>query len=82
MALGMGMNYVGLDAVAMLFWAAVVNGVLAPPLIVLVILLTGDAEVMGTQTSSRLLYTSDCADDSIGAAAGIARFMLSNKGIG
>ena len=32
----------GFDAVTMLFWSAVVNGVLAPPLIVLVVLLTSD----------------------------------------
>jgi Mn2+/Fe2+ NRAMP family transporter len=31
----------------MLFWSAVVNGVLAPPLIVLILLLTGDPEVVG-----------------------------------
>lgn len=36
----------GLDAVRMLFWAAVANGVLAPPLIILVVLLTSDKEVM------------------------------------
>jgi Mn2+/Fe2+ NRAMP family transporter len=31
----------------MLFWCAVVNGVLAPPLIVLIVLLTSDPTVMG-----------------------------------
>src|SRR5450759_4672851 len=39
MALGVGLNYAGLNAVQMLFWSAVVNGVLAPPLIVLVVLI-------------------------------------------
>ena len=42
MALGVALDYVGLDAVKMLFWSAVANGVLAPPLIVLVVLLTTD----------------------------------------
>ncbi len=47
MAIGLVLDFTGYDAVAMLFWSAVVNGVLAPPLIVLVVLLTSDARVMG-----------------------------------
>ena len=42
MALGRSAGFRGLDAVKMLFWSAVANGVLAPPLIVLVVLLTTD----------------------------------------
>ena len=52
MAIGLGINYAGLDAVKMLFWSAVVNGVLAPPLILLVLLLTSDPKVMGDRVSS------------------------------
>ena len=47
MGIGLLLDFAGFDAVAMLFWSAVVNGVLAPPLIVLVVLLTSDAAVMG-----------------------------------
>ena len=47
MILGLGLDFFGFNAVAMLFWSAVVNGVLAPPLIVLVLLLTSDPKVMG-----------------------------------
>ncbi|QOY92166.1 divalent metal cation transporter [Paludibaculum fermentans] len=47
MALGLGLDYAGLDAVRMLFWAAVVNGTLAPPLLILVVLLTSRKDVMG-----------------------------------
>jgi hypothetical protein len=39
MLVGLILNVVGLNAVAMLFWSAVVNGVLAAPLIVLVVTL-------------------------------------------
>jgi Mn2+/Fe2+ NRAMP family transporter len=55
MALGVVLDYVGLDAVKMLFWSAVLNGVLAPPLIVLVVLLSTDRTVMGDHVSSPLL---------------------------
>jgi NRAMP (natural resistance-associated macrophage protein)-like metal ion transporter len=53
MVLGLVINYAGLDAVKMLFWSAVTNGVLAPPLILLILLLTSDSKVMGGQVSSR-----------------------------
>ncbi len=51
MVLGMTMNFAGLDAVKMLFWSAVANGILAPPLIVLIVLLTSDREVMGERVN-------------------------------
>lgn len=34
LVLGLALDFAGFDAVSMLFWAAVLNGVLAPPLIV------------------------------------------------
>jgi NRAMP (natural resistance-associated macrophage protein)-like metal ion transporter len=55
MALGFALNYLGLNAVKMLFWSAVINGLLAPPLILLVILLTSNRKVMGKHVNSPLL---------------------------
>ena len=55
MALGLGLNYAGLNAVRMLFWSAVLNGALAPPLLVLVVLLTSRADVMGEHRNGTLL---------------------------
>ncbi len=52
MMLGVALNYMGLDAVKMLFWSAVTNGVLAPPLILLILLITSDRKVMGNRVSS------------------------------
>lgn len=53
MAIGLVLNFLRLNAVKMLFWSAVINGLLAPPLVVLVVLLTSDAKVMGKRTNSR-----------------------------
>jgi NRAMP (natural resistance-associated macrophage protein)-like metal ion transporter len=53
MVVGLALDFAGLNAVKMLFWSAVVNGVLAPPLVVLVVLLTSDKKVMGSRTNSR-----------------------------
>jgi NRAMP (natural resistance-associated macrophage protein)-like metal ion transporter len=55
MALGLSLNYAGLNAVKMLFWSAVLNGALAPPLLVLVVLLTSRADVMGEHRNGPLL---------------------------
>ncbi len=55
MLLGLVLNFVGLDAIKMLFYSAVLNGVLSPPLVVLVVLLTSDPAVMGKRVSSRTL---------------------------
>jgi NRAMP (natural resistance-associated macrophage protein)-like metal ion transporter len=55
MGIGLALNYVGLNAVKMLFWSAVINGLLAPPLILLVILLTSNPKVMGKHVNSPVL---------------------------
>ncbi len=55
MMLGLGLDFFGVDAVSMLFWSAVINGVLAPPLIVVVVLLTSDAKVMGSRVNPPVL---------------------------
>jgi len=54
-ALGIALTYTGLDAIRLLFTTAVINGVLAPPLILIVLLLTSDPAVMGDKTNSRWL---------------------------
>jgi len=53
--IGLALDYLGLDAVKMLFWSAVANGVLAPPLIVLLVLLTNDPAVMGKRINPPVL---------------------------
>jgi len=53
MLIGLAMNFAGLNAVKMLFWSAVLNGLLAPPLVVLVVLLSSDPKVMGERINSR-----------------------------
>jgi NRAMP (natural resistance-associated macrophage protein)-like metal ion transporter len=55
MALGVALTFAGFDAIKLLFTAAVVNGVLAPPLILIVLLLTRDRGVMGDAVNSPLM---------------------------
>jgi Mn2+/Fe2+ NRAMP family transporter len=74
MLLGLLLNYAGIHAVRMLFLAAVLNGVLAPPLIVLVVLLTSNKKVMGKRVNPPLLKWLGWATAAIMAAAAIGMF--------
>ena len=74
MALGVALDRVGLDAVKMLFWSAVANGVLAPPLIVLVVLLTTDPSIMGDRVNPPLLKWLGWLCAAVMTAAAIAMF--------
>jgi NRAMP (natural resistance-associated macrophage protein)-like metal ion transporter len=76
MALGLALDYAGIDAVKMLFWSAVLNGLLAPPLVVLVVLLTSDPKVMGGRVNGIAMKCLGwvCAAAMTGAA--VAMFVL------
>jgi Mn2+/Fe2+ NRAMP family transporter len=72
MVLGLALDFVGLNAVKSLFWSALVNGVLAPPLFVLVVLLTSDKIVMGSRTNSRGAMVLGWICAAVTAAAALA----------
>jgi NRAMP (natural resistance-associated macrophage protein)-like metal ion transporter len=54
---GMALDYVGLNAIKMLFWSAVLNGVLAPPLIVIILRVCNNRRVMGEHVNGKLINT-------------------------
>lgn len=74
---GLALDYFGFNAVRMLFWAAVVNGVLAPPLVVLIVLLTSDKKVMGARTNPPLLKWLGWLTAALMTAATVALVWLS-----
>jgi len=75
MVVGVALARLGLDAVKMLFWSAVANGVLAPPLIVLVVLLTTDPTVMGDRVNPPLLKWLGWLAAAVMTAAAIGMFV-------
>jgi NRAMP (natural resistance-associated macrophage protein)-like metal ion transporter len=75
MTLGLALDFAGLDAVKMLFWSAVANGVLAPPLIVIVVLLTTDQTVMGESVNPPLLKWLGWLTAAVMTVAAIAMFV-------
>ena len=50
MLLGLGLNFVHIDPIKALFWSAVINGVVAVPIMVLMMLMTQNPKVMGEFT--------------------------------
>jgi NRAMP (natural resistance-associated macrophage protein)-like metal ion transporter len=54
--IGVLINFVGIDPIKALFWAAVINGVVAVPLMVVIMLLAMRADVMGRFVLPRPLW--------------------------
>jgi Mn2+/Fe2+ NRAMP family transporter len=74
--LGLLLNYLRLDAVRMLFWAAVLNGILAPPLIGLVTKLSSDKTVMGSRTNPTILTIMGWTTTAVMGAATLLMLFL------
>jgi Mn2+/Fe2+ NRAMP family transporter len=57
MILGLVMNFSGLNPVRALYWSAMLNGLAAPPLIVMIFLLARRKDVLGEHASGHLSQT-------------------------
>jgi Mn2+/Fe2+ NRAMP family transporter len=75
MLVGLGLDFAGLNAVKMLFWSAVLNGVLAPPLVVLVVMLSSDRTVMGERINSQTANALGWICAAVMAIAAAAMFV-------
>jgi NRAMP (natural resistance-associated macrophage protein)-like metal ion transporter len=49
---GVSLDFLGINPIKALFWTAVINGVIAPPLLVVVMLVSNNTNVMGARTNS------------------------------
>ncbi len=48
---GVAIDFAGINPISALFWTAVINGVVAPPLLVVVMLVANNKRVMGSRTN-------------------------------
>lgn len=55
--IGVAMNFLGIDPIGALFWTAVINGLVAPPLLILIVLLGSDRQFMRDKVSGWLSKT-------------------------
>jgi Mn2+/Fe2+ NRAMP family transporter len=77
---GIGINLVGVDVIKALYAAAVINGVVAVPLLVLISLLGSDARTMGQRVSGPISRCLTWAATLLMAAAAVTMIAASLLG--
>ena len=55
--IGVAINYLGINPIDALFFTAVINGFVAPPLLVVIMLASNNKKIMGERTNNRLTNT-------------------------
>jgi len=65
------------NPIRMLFWSAVVNGVVAVPLMAAMMLVVGNRKIMGAFAASRMLMIFGCAATALMTAA-VAAMLVAN----
>jgi NRAMP (natural resistance-associated macrophage protein)-like metal ion transporter len=68
---GMLINFLGINPISALFWTAVINGFLAPPLLVVIMLIANNRKVMGDRVNGRWVNLLGWATTVIMFAAAI-----------
>ena len=71
---GVVLDFAGIDPIKALFWSAVINGVVAVPIMVVVMLLAGNARVMGRFTTRPDLKVAGWLATATMGAAVVAMF--------
>ncbi len=66
---GIGLNFIGLDPIKALFWCAVLNGVVAVPLMIVMMIMAGQTKVMGRFTLPWKLRAMGWLSTAVMAAA-------------
>ena len=73
---GVGLDFMGINPIKALYWTAVINGLLAPFLLVAILVVASDKKLMQGQPSSRLGWAVVAITTVAMFAAGIAMFVL------
>ena len=55
MVIGMALTFARVNAMALLVWSAVINGLLAPPLIAIILVVSNNRAIMGVHRNGRML---------------------------
>jgi Mn2+/Fe2+ NRAMP family transporter len=76
-AAGVLLNLIGVNPIKALFVSAVVNGVVAPPLLILIVLLGSDRQIMQSKASGRLSLSLGWLAALIMSAAAAAELSVS-----
>jgi Mn2+/Fe2+ NRAMP family transporter len=75
-AAGVALDFIGINPVKALYWTAVINGLLAPFLLVAILIVAADKKLMRGQPSSRLGWVVVALTTIAMFAAGVAMFVV------
>jgi NRAMP (natural resistance-associated macrophage protein)-like metal ion transporter len=75
-AAGVALDFIGINPVKALYWTAVINGLLAPFLLVAILIVAADNKLMQGQPSSRLGWVVVALTTIAMFAAGVAMFVV------
>jgi NRAMP (natural resistance-associated macrophage protein)-like metal ion transporter len=75
-AAGVALDFIGVNPIKALYWTAVINGLLAPFLLVAILIIAGDRKLMHNQPSSRLGWIVVAITAVVMFAAGAAMFVV------
>jgi NRAMP (natural resistance-associated macrophage protein)-like metal ion transporter len=78
--IGIGINFVNIDPIKALFWSAVINGVVAVPLMVMMMIMTMQPKVMGRFTLPRPLWVIGWLATLVMSCTVAAMFLTWNSG--
>jgi NRAMP (natural resistance-associated macrophage protein)-like metal ion transporter len=78
--IGLSLNFVGIDPIRALFWAAVLNGVIAAPIMVLLMLMASSSRVMGKFTLSAPLKVIGWAATIVMLLSSVGMFIALRQG--
>jgi Mn2+/Fe2+ NRAMP family transporter len=76
---GMLINFLRIAPVTALFWTAVINGVLAPPLLVMILFVSNNKKVMGKRVNGRLTNFIGWSTAALMSAAALGMFVTWRK---
>ncbi len=76
---GMLINFLGINPIKALFWTAVINGVIAPPLLVVIMLVANNRKVMGERTNGRAANAVGWLTAALMFAAAVGMFLTWNS---
>jgi NRAMP (natural resistance-associated macrophage protein)-like metal ion transporter len=77
--IGLLINFLGINPMAALFWTAVINGLISPPLLVIIMLVSNNPRIMGDKTNSLAAKLVGWAAVAIMFAAAVAMVLTWNK---
>ncbi len=74
-AVAMALNFVGINPISALFWSSVLNGIVAPPLLAVLLVVANRRDIMGRRVNGRLVNVLGWTTVAVMTLAAIAFFL-------